>query len=229
MTGILVLLLLILAAALPAIAVFLWFRAKKSPVNLPWFLAALAAGIVSLLAAVLIQNFFPSSGLKGQDGLWPVFFGIFVRIALVEETARLLILFPLIKAGSRRRDMDAAFAASLGLAAGLGFAMLESASYGMADINITLLRIFTAAPLHGACGIRAGTTVFIAPRNPAKALFLFISAVLIHGAYNLLIVSPALPSLLALPIAFCALFGSLHFIKNNKENGNNGLLKPPEP
>ena len=229
MNGIWILLLLILSAALPVIIVLFWFRAGKSAVSMPWFLASLASGILSLHAAALIQKLIFSPGRNGPNELGAVFFNVFFRIALVEEAARLLILFPLIKAGSRRRNMDSAFTASLGLAAGLGFAMLESASYGIADISIALLRAFSAAPLHGACGIRAGTAVFFAPKNPVKALFLFITAVFIHGAYNLMIVSPALPSLLALPIAFSALFASLHLLKAGREDDNSPISAPHKP
>jgi RsiW-degrading membrane proteinase PrsW (M82 family) len=217
MNGIWILLLLILTAALPAIIVFFWFRARKPAVTLPWFLASLAAGIVSVLISALlqnlIQNFFPAAR-NGQDWLWLVFFGVFVRIALVEEASRLVTVIPLLKAGSRRINLDMTFGACLGLAAGLGFAAFESAIYGMADINIALLRAFTAAPLHGACGIRTGAAVSIAGERPAKALSLLVFTVLIHGTYNLIIVSPPIPSLLAVPAALAALFSSLPLLKS---------------
>jgi len=215
--GIIILLLIIFAAALPAIIIFFWFRKKKPEITLPWFLVSLAAGIISLLVAAFVQNIFQSFVKEIQNGFWPVFFGIFIRIALVEETSRFLTLYPVIKTGMRSGKIDGSFAASLGLAAGLGFALIESASYGMANINITLLRIFTAAPLHGACGIRAGTAIFIARKSPIKAAFYFITTVLIHGAYNLMIISPALPSVLAVLIALSAFFGSLHLLKDADE------------
>ncbi|MCL2318911.1 MAG: PrsW family glutamic-type intramembrane protease [Treponema sp.] len=215
MNGIWILLLLIITAALPAIIVYFWFRSRKSPVTLPWFLVSFTAGIVSLLAAVLIQNLFPPSG---GGGLGQVFFGVFVRIALVEEASRLITLIPLLKAGNRRPGTDRTFGAALGLTAGLGFAAMENALYGTADIHITLLRIFSAAPLHGACGIRAGSAASIFRQHPVKALFLFLSAVLIHGAYNLMIVSPAVPSLLAVPTAFAAIFASLSSLKTSGED-----------
>ena len=212
MNGIGILLLLILTAALPAILVFFWFRARKMQLTLPWFLASLAAGIVSLLAASMILYFIPPPARQGGLGL--LFFDIFIRIALMEETSRLVTLVPLLKAAGRRRPVNENIGPALGLAAGLGFAALESASYGMADINITLLRAFTAAPLHGACGIRAGAAVSIAKSRPLKALGLFISAVIIHGAYNLMIVNPAFPSVLAIPTALAALFASLPLVKS---------------
>ena len=221
MKGILILLLLIVTAALPVIIVFFWFRAAKSTVTLPWFLTSLTAGIVSLLFAVLFQNFFP---LPGTIGLWSVFFGVFIRIALVEETSRLVSLIPLLSVSKLRRNLDERFCASLGLVSGLGFAMMESAFYGLSDINIILFRAITAAPLHGACSIRVGAAFFIAGKHPLRALFLFVSAVLIHGAYNLMIINPILPSILAVPIAFAAFFASVHFIQSTKEDDENSFI-----
>jgi len=233
MNGILILLLLVLTAVFPAIIVFFWFRVKKSPVTLPWFLASLAAGIISLFAAAMIQNSFFQSGTESWNGIGAVFFGIFVRIALVEEASRFLILIPLLNIFNRRLSVPgvaSAAGAAVGLVVGLGFAALENASYGTADINITMLRAFTAAPLHGACGIRVGAAVSAAERRPVKALGFFISAVLIHGAYNLLIVSPAFPAALAIPTAYIALFASLSFIKHSvgddETSINSKLLGP---
>ena len=212
MNGTWILLLLILTAALPVIIVFIWLRTKKSPVTLPWFLVSLTAGIVSLLAAALIQNFIPSLTGNRRGGPWPVFFDFFIRIALVEEASRLFTLIPLLRIGSQRRKMNRAFCGALGFAAGLGFATLESAFYGIADVNITLLRTITAAPLHGACGIRASLAFFYHKQYPVKAFFLYIFAVLIHGAYNLMIASPALPSILAVLIAIVALLSTLPYL-----------------
>lgn len=225
MNGILILLLLILIAALPAIIVYFWFRAKNSPVTLPWFLASLAAGIVSLLVAVLAQKFFSP---LGRDGLGPLLFGIFIRIALVEEASRLVCLIALFSVSKRwGLDTNKPFGAAIGLVSGLGFAMIENTFYGLQDINIILLRGITAAPLHSACGIRAGTAIFTANEHPLNSLFLFISAILIHGAYNLMIVSPALPSMLAIPIAFAALFASIHLIKpKDKDNEKTSIPAP---
>jgi RsiW-degrading membrane proteinase PrsW (M82 family) len=138
---------------------------------------------------------------------------------LIEEASRIIILFFLNRAVKNRRN-NIAFGAAIGLIAGLGFAVIESAFYGIANINITLFRIFTAAPLHAACGIRAGTAVFVAPQHPAKAFFLFISSVFIHGAYNLMIVNPAIPSFLAIPTALIAFFASIYHLSESFSDTN---------
>jgi RsiW-degrading membrane proteinase PrsW (M82 family) len=183
-------------------------------------LSSLAAGIVSFIVAAMIQTFF--SPYKKEE-FWPVLFDIFIRIALVEEASRIvaMILFMILfKKAAENRRSDTGFGAAIGLIAGLGFAAIESAYYGIAGIDIALLRIFTAAPLHAACGIRAGTAVFIAPQHPPKAFFLFITSVLIHGAYNLMIVSPAIPSFLAIPTALIAFFTSISYLSDANPDKN---------
>ena len=225
MNEIWILLLLMLTAALPVIFVFCWFRLRKSAfITPPEFLAALSAGVVSLIVAFLLQSFFP---LLHRDGPFASFFNIFFRIAFLEELSRVIVLVPLFYFIKRKRSgltarggITAAECAALGLVAGLGFAMLESAFYGITDANITLLRAFTAAPVHGACGIRVGVAVFFFSSHPAKALFGFIFAVLIHGAYNMMIANPALPSALAILIAITALFSSLPLLKNDGGNSH---------
>ena len=210
MKGIGILLLLILLSALPAVIVFFLLRLKKSALTLPWFMLSLAAGIVSFLIAALIHDILIPGG---NSSSWPVFFTVFIRIALVEETSRLATIIPFLKICKNPQHRDNAFGAALGLAAGLGFAFIETAYYGITNINLTVLRSFTAAPLHGACGIRAGTAVFTARHYPLKALFLFVSAVLIHGAYNLVLVSPFHPSFLAIIISLSSLFASLGHLR----------------
>jgi len=214
MNGFWVLLLLILTATLPAIIVFFWLKSGKSAITLPWFLISFLAGIISFIVAAMIQTFFNPFR---TETFWSAIFNIFVRIAMVEEASRIIVLF-FLKTASKNRWTNIAFGAAIGLITGLGFAAIENAYYGMANINITLLRLFTAAPLHAACGIRAGTAVFISPQHPVRAFFLFLSSALIHATYNLMIVSPAIPSFLAIIIALVALFASFPYLSDTDNN-----------
>ncbi|MDR0513031.1 MAG: PrsW family intramembrane metalloprotease [Treponema sp.] len=211
MSEIWILLLLILTAASPVIFVFFWFRLRKSSVTALRFFAALSAGIVSLAVAAFLQSLIPS---WYRGGAFQEFFNVFFRIAFLEELARLILLIPFFYLVKRRNPVDAKTCASLGLVSGLGFAMLENALYGIADVSIAFLRAFTASPIHAACGIRVGMAVFYSTKQPEKALFSFIFAVFIHGAYNMTITSPALPSFFAVLIAITAIFSSIHFLKD---------------
>jgi RsiW-degrading membrane proteinase PrsW (M82 family) len=209
MNGILILLLLIFIAVFPAIVIFFWLKNRKFQITLPWFLVSFTAGILSFVAAAMIQALFVS---YNKEGFWPLLFNVFVRIALIEEASRVITLIPLKK--TPHQPKTGAIFALIGLIGGLGFAAIEGAYHGLANINITLLRTFTAVPLHAACGIREGAAVFIAPEQPVRAFFLFISSVIIHGTYNLMIVSPAIPSFLAIPTAIIALFASIHHLSD---------------
>jgi RsiW-degrading membrane proteinase PrsW (M82 family) len=206
---------LTLISALPVIIVFFWFKYRKSAITLPWFLISAAAGIISFLIAAFVQTLFIPAK---QGGFWAVFYTIFIRIALVEESSRLLTLIPFLGPGKNSKFNDSSYGAALGLVAGLGFVVIESAYHGITALNVILLRLITAAPLHGACGLRAGLAVSIFRKHPARALFLFVSAIIIHGTYNLIIVSPAYPSAFAIIIAYAALFSSLGNLKSaNRE------------
>ena len=212
MMGTWILLLILLSSALPAIIVFIWLKVSNSPVTLLWMLASLVAGILSFIGAALIQSFFT---LASQYSFGTMLFDIFIRIAMLEEASRIITLVLLLIAASKLEDLDWNIGATLGLIAGLGFALIESAYHGLSDINITMLRAFTAAPLHGACGIRTGAAVFTFGSNKGKSVFYFLSAVIIHGAYNMAIISPAIPSALAILIAITAFLASLTYIKRD--------------
>jgi RsiW-degrading membrane proteinase PrsW (M82 family) len=235
MKGLWVLLLLIFISALPVFFVFLWYRRRgifSSPV---WFLAALGAGAATIFAAAFLQRFFLARGLFFPREEWPgpVFFYVFIHIALTEELGRFIVLYLFFRLNRRLRagasfaaghenpeNESPSFGTAAGLVAGLGFAVIESAFYGSSDINIALLRAFTAAPLHGACGARIGTAAFTPLKQPGRALFRLLSAVVIHGMYDFIIISPMLPSALSVLIAFAALAASFQEIRR-------GL--PPSP
>ncbi|GHV54246.1 hypothetical protein AGMMS49579_14460 [Spirochaetia bacterium] len=224
MNGLLVLFLLIFVAALPVFLVYLWFRLARFPLPLPWFLFCLLSGAAAPFIALLLQNIFPNTLLVN---------------ALAEELGRLLMLLIFFKilnlmgkgippGTAVRAGTDiagtpgaipgvfssntAVWGAIAGLLAGLGFALIESATYGAANMGVTLLRAFTAAPLHGACGARVGAAAAVCRDHPFPALMRFLSAAAIHGMYNFMLLFHGIPTILAIFIAFSALGSSVLFI-----------------
>jgi RsiW-degrading membrane proteinase PrsW (M82 family) len=105
----------------------------------------------------------------------------------------------------------------MGLIAGLGFAVIETAMYGVGDFRITLVRAVTAAPLHGACGARIGMAVSHLRDAPGLALVRFLYAVGIHGMYNFMIISPGIPLVFPILIAFTAFLSSIQLIRYSGE------------
>ena len=225
MDGLWVLLLLLFTAALPVILAYLWFRVEKFPLSRRWFLLSLLTGALALPLAALMQHFFPPVSGPGEGGPAAAFLGIFIRIALTEEMGRFLVLFLLFRVKDRveaGKPGDAfppapamsasVFGAASGLLTGLGFALVENAYYGAADLGVTLVRAFTAAPLHGACGARVGQAAGVLREDPARALVRFFSAVVIHGMYNFMILSPGIPPVIPVLVALSALASSVQAI-----------------
>ena len=201
-------------AVIPIIPVFFWFRARNfGHLRL---LLSLGAGLLAVLAAGLAQSFFHPPDT--QAGIGTLLFGVFFRISLIEELSRFITLFLLFRFTYCRIPIpgdpvpsaaQGFFGAPSGLAAGLGFAAGESIFYGLTDTSAAFLRIFTAAPLHAACGARIGTALGILRKEPIRASVLVLTAVTIHSMYNFFILSPGLPFFLPGLIALSALGSSL--------------------
>jgi RsiW-degrading membrane proteinase PrsW (M82 family) len=140
-----------------------------------------------------------------------------VQIALTEEAGRLLILLVLSLVLARFEKTPALppenLGSAMGLLAGLGFAVIETATYGAADLRNALLRAFTAAPLHGACGSRVGAAVFGFRDAPFRSVFRFAAAVLIHGTYNFMAVNPGMPVVFPILLVAASLFSALQTIR----------------
>lgn len=206
-----VLFLLISISALPVVAAFLWLRLRRFPAPAQWFLLCLLAGVLSLALAAVVQYFTPpAAGVAMKD----ILFNVFIRIALVEEGSKLLsasLVLQISGALLKRKEKDgdsSMYGTAAGLIAGLGFAMIESASYGASDIWIAIRRTFTAAPLHGACGARDGTAAALLKSNPRLAAWRFLSAVGIHGAYNMLAAGPGYMRFLSILLSCTALLSA---------------------
>jgi RsiW-degrading membrane proteinase PrsW (M82 family) len=213
-------------AALPVFLVYLWFRLSRIPLPLPWFFMSLFGGLLAVFAALVLQTLVPPGLFQGGKTVLPE---IFFRIALTEELSRLLVLLPLFRLFRRFTgifmkappDRDRTAAGSLtkgeycatGLVCGLGFALIEGATYGASDIGVALLRAFTAAPLHGACGSRVGLAAAGFAARPLRGASRFFSAVIIHALYNFMILLPGISSALAVLAAFSFLLSSLFLIK----------------
>jgi RsiW-degrading membrane proteinase PrsW (M82 family) len=220
MSGTLVLLIFILI--IPVITVYIWFRTANYQLSLIRFLFALLAGAAAFFPALVLQDALRFSFL--YQGRVALFYNFFIRIAFTEEFSRLILLFIFFFISSLINTDDnlnqpltvnfVKKGTAIGLIAGFGFAILESARYAASDMNVSvaLLRIFTAA-LHGACSSRVGGAVTMFRRSPIQAILRFLTAVVIHGVYNLMAAIPGLPSVIAILIAISALTTSILSIR----------------
>jgi len=227
MSGSLVLLVLILVSAIPVIAVYIWYRLAKYQFSLIWFLFALLAGAAAFFPALFLQNLLNFSISSG--GRLNLFYQFFIRIASTEEVSRLLMLFIFFFFSGRiEKEKTRTFGteqfpswekirrgAAGGLVAGLGFALLETAAYGASNAGVLLLRAFTAAPLHAACGSRVGAAAIMFRSNPFQSFMRLLTAIAIHGIYNFMAVLSGFPSFMAVLIALSAVASSILTIRSN--------------
>ena len=222
MFGVWVLLILVTISSIPVIAVYLWFRFAKYNFPLIRFLFVLLAGAAALFPALVLQNLLIIPGLT--QGRAALLYEFFIRIALTEELSRLimLVIFFLIIGSFKQGEglyQPLTFnvikkGAAIGLVAGLGFSIIESARYAAQDMNfnLVLLRFFTAA-LHGACGARIGTAALLLRTNLVQALLRILTAAAIHGVYNLMVSMPGFTFIAAIIIALCAFITAIITIR----------------
>jgi RsiW-degrading membrane proteinase PrsW (M82 family) len=236
MSGSWFLIILILISSLPVVAVYIWFRIAKYQISLIQFLFALLAGAAAVFPALILRSLLTFSLSYGRIA---VFYNFFIKIAFTEELSRLIMLFIYFFIVLRIKpkadgSQSSAFniikqGTAIGLVAGLGFAILESATYTASDMSVTfvLLRILTAA-LHGACSSRVGSAVVMFKKNPIQALMRFFTAVAIHGVYDLMVRIPGLPSIMAILIAFSAVTTTILSIRGGWESVSISVDKTDE-
>jgi RsiW-degrading membrane proteinase PrsW (M82 family) len=209
-----VLLTLILTSALPVVFLFLWYSFARCPISTGWFLLFLVGGGASMFAALVLQALVSLvSGAGAWGGLGGLLFSTFCRIAAMEELSRLLVFLPLFPLAGIKGENAMLRGSAAGLVAGLGFALVEGAAYGASDAGVALLRTVTSAPLHGACGERVGAALAGWKRGFFPFLMRFLSAVAIHGTYNLMIRNSGVMAVMAILAALCALGSSLLTIR----------------
>jgi hypothetical protein len=214
MSGAMIILALIVLAFLPAALAVLWFRHRKLAMPPHFVLIFLAGGVLSMIFALFVQSLLPQNDAASFFRL-TAFIDLFLRISLTEEGAKLILLlgiFGLIRCFSRNTVIFEGFAAGAGLLSGFAFAAVESAVYAAADLNLVLLRMISAVPLHGACGIRCGLAAFSSASKPHLALGRFISAVVLHSFYNFMLPLGGFRAALGILLAIIALVSSAQSI-----------------
>jgi RsiW-degrading membrane proteinase PrsW (M82 family) len=218
-------------SALPALICLIILKIRRYPMNIIWFFVFLLGGALAIIPSALLQGLFPPFDASGVFQRRDLIVRIWTQIALTEEAGKFLLLLPLIllmfhaekglePAGEITEMNDKlriARAGAAGFIAGLGFAIIETATYSGANFSIALLRAFTAAPLHAACGARVGQAVALLRHNPVQAVIRFITAVLIHGIYDFMVLSAGMPIVFPVALIAAVLFLALRQIARPSE------------
>ena len=174
---------LILAIAPPLLIVYYIYQKDKydkEPKSL--IIKSFLFGCLGIIPAIFLELF-----AKGM--FTNLFLYVFIGIALVEEGVKYFFLKKyLFNKPDFNEPMDGIVYAVM---ISLGFATVENIFYVYGEegqeINVALMRMFTAIPLHAVCGVILGYFVGLAKFSDNskpllyKGLFL---ATLVHGLYN---------------------------------------------
>jgi hypothetical protein len=190
MSALLFVILMLLIAGLPIVAAVWYFRAKHA-VAMRVFAAAMLAGLAAVLAAAGAQTFAvlfaPQPNLL-TGAKWVILYTIFIEIAFTEEMARflaMLLFVRLLKKSIEKNPQDkSALVRTFGMISGLSFAAIETIFLTMTNIDSGLIRVISAVPLHGACGIRAAHAILDGKRSVGLSALSIFFAVVLHGVYN---------------------------------------------
>lgn len=153
---------------------------EKEPKSL--IIKSFLFGCVGVIPALFLEIF-----AKGM--FTSLFLYVFFGIALVEEGVKYFFLKKyLFKKADFNEPMDGIV---YGVMISLGFATVENIAYVLnnegKEIQVAMIRMFTAIPLHAVCGVILGYFVGLAKfsDNSRPLLYkgLFI-ATLLHGLYN---------------------------------------------
>ena len=174
---------LILAIAPPIlIAYYVYQKDKydKEPKSL--IIKSFLFGCLGIIPAIFLELF-----AKGM--FTNLFLYVFFGIALVEEGVKYFFLKKyLFNKPDFNEPMDGIVYAVM---ISLGFATVENIFYvygeGGQEINVALMRMFTAIPLHAVCGVILGYFVGLAKFSNNKNILLYkglFLATLVHALYN---------------------------------------------
>jgi RsiW-degrading membrane proteinase PrsW (M82 family) len=148
---------------------------------------AVLLGLAAVACASILQALLNpiTSSLRGFS---VTIFRSFVESALVEESVKFLAVLALPGIRTRRFSLRQIFSGALLLA--VSFSAFETFAYSLRSPSAVFLRFFTSLPVHASVslvgGSLIGSLVFRAESDVRIACaFAFVSAVALHGAFNL--------------------------------------------
>jgi hypothetical protein len=227
MSALFVVVLMILVAGLP-VGLGCWYFHAKHAVPMRLFWAAMLAGAFAVLLAagaqLLVAPLSPQPNLR-TGVKWPVLYTIFIEIAATEELARVLMLtlsVSLFKNTLKNTPHKTALVRTMGMILGFTFAAVETVFFTMTSIDSGFVRAFSAVPLHGACGIRAGNAALYRKHSPGLSLLSLFFAIMLHGIYNFLVQRGGLFPYLGIALVITAFISgaqTIRFEENDPPNG----------
>ncbi|MFH1681783.1 MAG: PrsW family intramembrane metalloprotease [Candidatus Eisenbacteria bacterium] len=195
---------------------------RREPEPLGLVLRVLALGALASLPALLVEFALSPLPIFHLQGLRGAALVSFLQVAPVEEAAKLAVVLLLIW---RNRNFNEENDGIVYVgASALGFGLLENVvCVARQGLGVGLLRAFSAIPVHVFTGIVLGYSVGLARFAPSDAgrrrLLVrgFLTAWLLHGTYDTLVLSGSVAALLALPLVVVIVVIGIAVLRRGRE------------
>jgi RsiW-degrading membrane proteinase PrsW (M82 family) len=181
-----------------AIALFVYFRDKyeKEPFRL--LRGCFLFGMLSVVPAALIELVEGLLGFDETGSIGMLIAYAFIGVGLVEELSK--FFFVRVYAYPKPAFNEPFDGIVYSVMVAMGFATAENILYAVTHgLGTTVLRLFTAVPLHATCGIIMGFYIGLAKFRPGPAKYLLLGillATLVHGAYDFFLFQQDYPALI---------------------------------
>jgi protease PrsW len=166
-----------------AFFIYLYDRYDREPFKL--LRNCFLFGALSIVPAILIESGFGFLGIDEGGGLLITFVYAFFVVGLTEEGGKFIFLrFYAYPKKDFNEPMDGIV---YSLMISMGFATVENVLYAFSGLGTTMLRMFTAVPLHATAAVFMGYFAGLARFRKGSGWLLFVGftlAVLLHGFYD---------------------------------------------
>lgn len=216
----------IFAAFLPGVVILIYvykqdYFPEPKKIVFKTFLFGCATVLGIDLIIPVLDNFSEAS-FKGETYY---FFDSFIRAAFVEEIFKaIVIVFYCTRKSAFDEPMDGII---YGVAASLGFAAYENIHYiqyfsqKTSLIDISLVRAFSAVPMHALCGVMMGflitLSIFERKHNYLNLFLAIFIPVGMHGLYNYSLSSKIVSYQLANVILFVFFLRAIYLFRDMKK------------
>jgi RsiW-degrading membrane proteinase PrsW (M82 family) len=223
----------IFAALIPAIVILIYvYKQDKFPEPKKIVFKTFLFGCATVLAIDLFIPVLDNFSETNFTGDTYYFFDSFIRAAFLEEFFKSVVLiFFCTRKSVFDEPMDGIV---YGVAASLGFAAYENIDYvkyfsqKTSILDISLLRTFSAVPMHALCGVIMGFFITLSIFNKKNNYIFLILAIFVpvgmHGLYNFSLSSDLVSNEIANVILFLSFLAVIYLFREMKFKQSTGKM-----
>ena len=223
----------IFAALIPAIVILIYvYKQDKFPEPKKIVFKTFLFGCATVLAIDLFIPVLDNFSETNFTGDTYYFFDSFIRAAFLEEFFKSVVLiFFCTRKSVFDEPMDGIV---YGVAASLGFAAYENIDYvkyfsqKTSILDISLLRTFSAVPMHALCGVIMGFFITLSIFNKKNNYIFLILALFVpvgmHGLYNFSLSSDLVSNEIANVILFLSFLAAIYLFREMKFKQSAGKM-----